>query len=136
MANRDTGVIGEQNPVVYKQLMEEMKNQFVSKGMDLGDDFYKSFVKSRYASTAGFKDLVNNLDRIAAEGSSMSWFQGTPLSREQFKTAAFNAKAKGKDLRTRFDKAFGVRSSFLASDQEDPSLTRNVRGQLTNPLMG
>jgi hypothetical protein len=130
LRNKDAAVQAESNPIVFKQLEAGMKQAFQNAGVQMHDSYYKEFFKSRYASSSGIGDLVKNLGTIAATGGSYSWFQGQPTDRGTVKTAAFSAGKKGTDLRSRMNQAFGVRQSFLGSDQQGFDTAMNKQGKL------
>lgn len=131
--NADIAVQGEANPLVYKQLHSALKQSFKDMGMDLPDDYYGSFFKSRYASSEGIKDLATNLNGIAQQSGSLGWFQGQSMDRGQIKTAAFDTEPAGLDLRSKMNKAFGVRNSFLGSEQKGFDTSLSQGGKLVRP---
>jgi hypothetical protein len=113
--NRNVAVAAEANPLLYKQYLEGMKQNFESVGLrDLPDDYYRTFYKSRYASESGLKELQQNLQTYGQAGASYGWFQGKPMDTGQVKTATLDSSAKGQDLRARLGRAFGTRGSFLS----------------------
>ena len=128
--NRNASVQAEANPIVFKQLGEAMKNAFKKTGIEIGDDYFSEFVKSRYASSSGISDLSTNLGTIASTSGAFNWFQGEPTSQGQVKTAAFNANKAGTDLRSRMNKAFGIEKGFKGSQEQGFGASMNEQGKL------
>jgi len=133
--NANISVQNESNPLVYKQLHAALQQSFKDMGMELPEDYYRSFFKSRYASSTGMKDLSTNLNDIAQQSSSLGWFQGEGMDRGQVKTAAFGSDIGATDLRSKMKKAFGVRGSFLSGDQKGFDTQLSQQGKLVKPLI-
>jgi hypothetical protein len=134
-ANKDVNVQTEQNPLVYKQLMSTLKQSFTDAGMEMPEDYYNSFAKSRYASSEGMKGLSQNLSDLSQKGSSFGWMEGAPITDQQQKTQLFGGDQTATDLRTRLARGFNVRGSFLGSEQNSADTSLSKRGQLIKPLL-
>lgn len=134
-ANKNINVQTEQNPLVYKQLMSTLKQSFTDAGMEVPDDYYNSFAKSRYASSEGMKGLSQNLSDLVQKGSSFGWMEGAPLTEQQTKKELFGGDVGATDLRSRLTRGFNMRGSFLSKEQAGPESTLSKRGQLVNPLL-
>jgi hypothetical protein len=133
--NANINVQSEANPLVYKQLNAALRQSFTDMGMELPDDYYSSFFKSRYASSTGMKDLSTNLNDIVQQKGSLGWFQGEEMGRGQIKTAAFGSNLGATDLRDKMKKAFGVRGSFLSGEQKGFDTSMSQQGKLVRPLI-
>jgi hypothetical protein len=135
--NRNIGVVAESNPLLYKQYLDTLKEGFAQVGLDkLPEDYYRTFFRGRYASKEGIGQLAENLKQYSGTAASQGWFQGEGLSSGQTKTAVLDADAQGRDLRARMAKSFGVRSSFLGSEEKPlGNANLNERGKLVNPLV-
>ena len=128
--NQNAAVQGESNPLVYTQLEDALKQSFTNVGLELPDDYYKTFFRSRYASTSGVKDMGDNLKTLAMGRQSQGWFQGTPMDSQQIKTAALDSEGKGNDLRSRLQKSFGIEKSFKGAQEQGFGASMDERGKL------
>lgn len=133
--NKDATVQAESNPLAYKAHLNAVKNAFESIGMQMSDDYYKQFFKSRYASESGFSDLSDNLKNYAATSGALTWFQGAPVTQQQTKTATLDSTQQGTDLRARMAKTLGVQSSFFGTDQNAFNTTLDERGKLVKKTL-
>jgi hypothetical protein len=133
--NADINVQKESNPLVYKELNAALKQSFKDMGMELPDDYYNAFFKSRYASSSGMKDLADNLSGIVQNKGSLGWFQGSEMDKGQVKTAAFGSNIPATDLRAKMSKAFGVRNSFLSNESKSFDTQLSQQSKLIKPLL-
>jgi hypothetical protein len=130
--NKNIGVVSEANPMLYKSYLTTLQQNFQALGMELPEDYYKTFFRSRYASKSGIPEMQSNLKQIAEQGSSLGWWQGKDMQKSQVKEAAFGGKP---DLRAKMSKAFGVRGSFLSGDQKGFDTQLSQQGKLVKPLI-
>lgn len=132
--NRNIGVVAEANPIMYKSYLESLRQNFKEYGMELPEDYYRAFFRSRYASKSGIGDLQKNLQQVAEQGQSFGWFTGEPLSKKETKTTLFGGKEQT-DLRRRLAKSFGIRSSFLSSEPKSVGTDLSEQNKLVKPLL-
>lgn len=133
-ANPNIGVQVESNPLVYKTYLQTLRQSFKDMGMELPDDYYRAFFKSRYASKNGISEMQGNLKQIAQQGQSFGWFEGQNLTKEQKKQTIFGGQQQT-DLRSRLAKSFGVRRSFLSGDTKGTETTLSNENKLIKPLI-
>jgi hypothetical protein len=134
-ANRSAAVQEEANPLVYKELQQTLRQSFADAGMQLPDDYYRAFFRSRYASSEGMKGLADNLSNLVQKGSSFAWMEGAPMNKAQTRQQLFGTGKGPTDLRSRLARSFTSRGSFLSNDVTGASSALNQRGQLVKPLL-
>ena len=134
---RGQAALGETqiNPLVFRQHQEALKSAFGAYGLDMGDDYYKTFFKSRYASQGGLQTLQQNLKDIAESRGAQEWFQGRAVDAGQIKTAALEAGTSGTDLRARFQRSLGTQKSFVGAEQRSFETQLSKQGKLVRPLI-
>ena len=132
--NKNIGVMSESNPLAYKQYLASLQQNFAALGMELPEDYYRTFFKSRYASKSGMPEMQSNLKQISEQGGSYGWWQGKGMDQNQVKTATLDTGREGLDLKARMAKSFGVRKSFLSKDEGGFQSGLNKQGKLTQSL--
>jgi hypothetical protein len=132
--NTNPATVLEANPLMYKAHLSELKNSFKEMGMELPDNYYKAFFQSRYASSSGFGQVVENLKGVQQGANSFGWFTGTEPNKEQVKQLAFGGEQQT-DLRSRLAKSLGVRQSFLSGQQKGFDTQLNPQKKLIRPLI-
>jgi hypothetical protein len=133
--NRDTNVQAEQNPVLYRQLLAGLKQSFNDYGMQMPEDYYKAFFKSRYATSEGIKGLSQNVAQLATQGDANRWFAGDDLTGKEKKQQLFGSGPGATELRQRLSQHFGLRANFLSSGPGGPQSGLSRSGKLVKPLL-
>jgi hypothetical protein len=128
--NRNASVQAEANPLAYKAHVEALQNAFKDVGMQMPDDYYTSFFKSRYASSSGFSGFTDNLKQLSQQGGAYNWFEGHGTTNNENKQVLFGQGKPQADLKSRLSQHFNVQSSFLSKDQEGFGTEQNKQGKL------
>jgi hypothetical protein len=103
--------------------------------MELPEDYYRTFFKSRYASSDTIGEMQSELKTLAQGKGAFDWFQGRPMNRQETKQTIFGGE-QAPDLKNRLARAFSVKSSFLGSDEKPlGNANLNEQGKLTNNLI-
>ena len=133
--NANVGVAVGADPVMFKQLHDALKQSFGDAGVEMPDEYYNSFFRSRYASKSGMNLLSENLKQYAQQGKSFGWMEGREMSGTEQKSLLFGQGPKQADLRSRLAKSFGVRGSFLSGESKGTETTLGQGNKLLKPLL-
>jgi len=131
--NANPAVAAEANPLLYKAHLDTLKTAFGEYGMELPEDYYRSFFKSRYASNDTIGEMQENLKGFAQAKGSFSWFTGRDPSNAETKQTIFGGDQQP-DLKNRLAKAFSINQSFKGTDEKRFGSELSEQGKLTQNI--
>jgi DNA-binding PadR family transcriptional regulator len=127
------GTMAEANPLMFKQYVVSLQNAMAEYGMEMPEDWYKTYFRSRYASKEGFGDFTTNLKNLAQGMTSFALFEGRPVTKQEQEQVLFGGKEQS-NLRQKIARAFAVQSSMTAGQPLSSPVSMD-QNRLTQPLI-
>lgn len=115
--NANAAVAAEANPLLFKQLESGMRDIFKEQGVEMEEEYYKSFFRSRYATESGINALSQNLKTLSQARPSAQWFQGRDVTTGETAQVLFGGKQQA-GLRDRLSRQFNVHAAFVAGEEK------------------